>query len=159
MYPDDFEDSSLSWVAPTHTHTERSTDWYWAVGIGAVIGIGLSIWLSNILLALIIALTALCLFIIVSRHPRDSEIAITPAGILIDRELYPFESIHSFWVHEDHPVHPKLYLATRAILHPHIALIIEYPVEPEHVRAYLREYIPEAPGHTMATYVAEVMGF
>jgi hypothetical protein len=159
MYYDDLERGNLAWVAPTHTHTERTTDWYWALGLGTLIGIGLSIWLGNVLLALIIAVSALCLFLIVSRYPRHHEIVLMPEGIYVDGEYYPFESIHSFWVHEDHPVHPKLYLATRSILHPHIALIIEEPAEPDHVRDYLIQYVPESRGHTIATYVAEVMGF
>lgn len=159
MYPEEEVHGTMRWIAPTHTHTERSMDWYWGVGVLAVAGIALSIWFGNILLALIIAVAASCLWLLASRFPRDSEIHLSPAGIMIDRELYPFTSIHSFWINEDHPVHPKLYIATRAILHPHIAIIIEEPAEPAHVRAYLARYVDEADGHTIATYVAEVLGF
>jgi hypothetical protein len=150
---------SVHWIAPTHTHTERSVDWYWGIGVLALAGMGLSVWFGNLLLALIIAVCALCLAMVASRYPRDSEISLTPEGISIDREMYPYDKIHSFWIHEDHPVHPKLYVATRSILHPHIAIIIEEPVEPAHVRAYLLERVPEAEGHSMATYVSEVLGF
>jgi len=158
MYPEESRDS-LHWTAPTHTHTDRSIDWYWGVGAIALVGMGITIWLGNILLTLIIAVAAVCLAALASRYPRDSEISLTEQGISIDREIYPYESIHSFWIHDDHPVHPKLYVATRAILHPHIAIIIEEPVEPNHVRAYLLRHVPEADGHSMATYVSEVLGF
>lgn len=158
MHPQDERDI-IRWIAPTHTHTDRSVDWYWGVGVLALIGMGISVWLGNVLLALIIAVAALCLGVLASRYPRDNEIHLTPEGIAIDRQLIPYESVHSFWINEDHPVHPKLHITTRAVLHPHIAIIIEEPAEPADVRAYLMRYVNEEHGHTIATYVSEILGF
>ena len=150
---------SIRWVAPIHTHTERSVDWFWALGAVTIVGIGICIWLGNLLLALIIAVAALCVVLIASREPRDHEITLMRHGVIVERELYPYDSIHSFWIHEDHPVHPKLHISTKSWLHPHISLIIEEPAEPADVRTYLSDHLPEEEGHSLATYAAQVLGF
>ncbi|MGH7141487.1 MAG: hypothetical protein ACREGH_02540 [Minisyncoccia bacterium] len=146
------------WVAPSHTHTERRVDWYWAVGIVAVVGIGASIWFGDYIFALIIAAAAACLMLIASRYPREFDVLVTPRGITVDNETYAFGDLHSFWVHEAHPVHPKLYLATRGILHPHLAIIIDESINPGDVRDYLGQYVPEEPGHSLATFFTERLG-
>src|SRR5262245_46057829 len=120
----------IFWTAPTHTPRERSADWYWALGLIALGGIVVSIVLNNALVAIVIAIIAVCLGALAARAPRHCEIHLTEEGIVVDHDMHPYRSLRSFFVFEEHPAGARLLLTTHSIIHPHIALIIGEPAQP-----------------------------
>ena len=152
------EEHTIVWTAPTHAHFERSIDWYWALGILALCGSIASVLWGNVLFAAIIALAAVMLGTIAARGPRRCEVHINTKGILLDHEFYPYHSIHSFWIETHHIPSPKLFLSTTGVIHPHIAVLIEEPADPEEIRAYLREFVTEESNHSISTIFADFLG-
>ena len=117
---------TLTWQVLTHVHRERTTDWYWALGIIAAVGAGLSIFFGNILFAIIIVLAAGSLGVLVARGPREHSVRLDGRGVTIDGTLHSYRTIESFYVlHGEHVPEdrePRLYLTTEGILNRRMSL-------------------------------------
>ena len=150
----------LSWQAPTHEYTERSPDWYWALGLLALAASILSIFFGNILLAVIIGLGAVIAVMLALRPPRMCDISITEAGIHVDQALYPYRSLTTFWVDEESRDIPQLIVTTNSLLNPQLILPLEEHVAVEDVRTLLLEKIEEKEQHESAlSVIADLLGF
>lgn len=149
----------LSWQAPTHEFTERSPDWFWALGLLGVAGAITSILFSNYLLALIIGLGAVCMAILALRPPRMCKIDVSAAGIRVDHALYPMRVLKSFWVDEISRPIPQLIVATSSILNPVLVLPLEEHVSPERVRTEMIKLLPEEEQYESAlSHLATLFG-
>ena len=152
------QETPIEWSAPTHIHLERSTDWYWGLGICAVVGAVLALWFGNLLFAGIIIVAAGCLGVAAARLPREHEVRINQNGVVVDHDFFPYSSIRSFWIDTDIALEPKLFLATTGILHSHLVLILRPPAEPQAVHAYLSQFAEEEEQHSVGTVLAELLG-
>jgi hypothetical protein len=158
MEDEDLLPVTLQWVAPAHLKNNRTPDWYWALGIIAVFGTVASVVWGNILFASIIAISAISLIALAIREPRTLDVLIDPDGIHVDHDFYPYPSLHSFWVAE-HGHTPKLFLSTSGIIHPHVIIPLTEDKHIHQVRSYLEHYIPEESGHSLGSWIAEILGF
>lgn len=149
---------AIEWSAPSHLPHRRSNDWYWAVGLIAAVGTIASILWANYLFAAIIIVAAGSMLTLAARHPRDCEVHLTQKGVAIDRDFYPYRSLQSFWISTEHSTVPKLFLTTKAVLHPHIGIILPHPAEEDMLRSFLSRFLPEESGHSLGSWFAEVLG-
>jgi hypothetical protein len=137
-----YRDQVISWNIVTHIHRERSVDWYWSVGLITLVAAGVSIWLGNLLLALILVIGVGSLGALFLRGPREYAVRIDHRGITIDGTLHPYRTLASFWV-DRHSDYPRLYLTSHAIMSPHIMLPLEHGAQAEQVRSYLKRVLEE----------------
>jgi hypothetical protein len=135
-------EQAISWTVITHVHKEHSVDWYWSVGIIAVVAAGVSIWLGNLLFAIVILVGIGSLGALFMRGPREHSVRIDSRGVSVDGTLYPFRAIESFWV-ERNLDYPRLYLTTRGIVSPHMMLPLDNAAQAEQVRSYLKRVVEE----------------
>lgn len=151
---------SLSWEAHSHEHVERSTDWYWALGVLALSGIVIAILFNNPLFAVIIALGAFSLGILASRPPRLYRVELDPRGITVDDNLFLFRSLESFWIDiETRDDVPHLIVSSRGLLTPQLILPL-IDIDPQRVQAFLSQYLEEKEQYeSPLTRVAELFGF
>ncbi len=140
----------LSWTVLTHEHEDRTNDWYWALGLLAVVGIGVSIYFNDILFAFVLAIGIGSILFLTIRGPREHEVVLTPRGVDIDGTLYRYPAIRSFWVaieevEHDAEFEPRalLYLTTSGVLHPRFVLPLEDTDHAEAVRDYLLDHVEE----------------
>ncbi|MDB5224660.1 MAG: hypothetical protein JWO43_282 [Candidatus Adlerbacteria bacterium] len=152
------QESGISWKVVTHEHKDRSVDWYWTLGVLTVVGVGLSIYFDNYLLALILIVGAISLGFLTARGPREHMVRIDSRGIIVDGTLHPYASVTSFGITEEtHRQH--LVVHTTGILASRIVAPIE-GISPETVRMTLRrhniEEIAEEP--RFFDSVAEILG-
>lgn len=153
----DPQSSGISWVVQTHEHRERSADWFWTLGLLAVVGAGISIYFSNVLLAVILVVGAGSIGFLAIRGPREHTVRIDARGVSIDGTLYQYSSIHTFGIAEG-PHEPRLVLTTGSLLAPRIVLSLE-TTSPEVVRALLRRYLEEEEQQPIfSESVAELFG-
>lgn len=108
----------IGWDAPEHNHIEKSSDWYWALGIVALTGSVVSIVLGNVLFGLVILLGATVVFLVSQKPPRIIPFEIGNQGVRIDMRLYPFSSIESYGIDHDSPEGPLLILKSKHIFMP-----------------------------------------
>ena len=133
----------ISWQHHEHHHVEKSTDWFWTVGIIAVGGMFLSIFFSNYLFAIIIFLFTAISFMMVRKPPQLLTFEISRKGIRVGHILYPFSILESFWV-EDTEFDDKILFRSKKSMSPFIILPFDsMQTNPEMLRDYLLDYLDE----------------
>jgi hypothetical protein len=131
----------IEWDAPEHHYTEKNNDWYWAVGIITFTAAALAFIFGNVIFGILILVGVFALVVHASRRPGLMHVEINDRGVVIDRVLYPFLTLESFWIDaHEHP--PKILLKSTKTFMPYISVYIE-EVDREHVREILLNYIAE----------------
>jgi len=150
------EEQAVAWSVVTHEHRERSTDWYWTLGVLAVVGAGAAIFFGNILLALILLIGAGSIGFLAARGPREHMVRIDGKAITIDGTVYPYKSIHSFSIRE-HP-YPELILSIHSVLTPRMLLFLDN-TSVDTVRGKLSQHVEEAEYEPrLSDSLAEIFG-
>lgn len=134
----------FEWEAEGYVFEEKSADWYWALGVIAVAGAIASILFGNIILALLVLVASATLAIANAKRPRMHRFRITDEGVMIDENLYEYDSILSFSVLEyiDPKLPTVLSLKTKKPLAPHLLIpIADY--DPLEIYEFFEEHIEE----------------
>lgn len=158
------EDAGISWHVETHKDTERSTDWYWGLGLLAVAGAGLSLFFGNYLLPIILLLGAGSLGVLAARGPREHIVSLTPRGVSLDGTLYRWGNVESFWVegsdgHRPVGTEAHLIVATKGILHPQLIVPLVDSARAQNVRAYIKRFCREEEQEAhLGHHVAQMLG-
>ena len=148
----------ISWNSPEHFHKEKTSDWYWAVGIIALALTVVAIILGQIIPAIFIVVAIVALVLHASRPPRVVYYEINDRGIVAGNTLYPFLSLDSFWIPHDE-IPPKIILKSHKLFMPFIVILID-EVDPEEVRAVLLNYIAETEHkQSLLKHLLERVGF
>lgn len=147
------------WEAPEHRHIEKSGDWYWAFGILALVGIGLSIYFGNILFAIVLALGAVLMVFVSMREPDIITFGITPRGVRIGEQAYAYTHLESFCIDDTDPEDPQLLLRSKHVLRP--ILVVPIPVDAvDEIDQTLAQRLPEEHlEESIAHRLLEILGF
>lgn len=149
---------SFSWSTPEYIGKERTPDWFWGVGLGALLAAALSIYFNNYLFAVFIVIATASLFLFTVRTPEHITYVINENGLQINDLLYPFSSLQSFWVEERMRV-PKILFTSKKFFLPHIVVIID-EYNPDDIRKFLAERLPQVEQHEpLLQLIAERLGF
>lgn len=153
------QEQGLSWQVDTHEHKGHSADWYWTLGLLALAGAGLSVFLGNLLLAVILLMGSGCIGYLSARGPREHQVRIDQKGVVLDGTVYPYKNISSFWVEEAPEREPRLLVSTTGIMHPQLIIPLLSGARASAVRQYLRRFAKEEeqPPH-LGQHVAELFG-
>ncbi len=135
----------MTWHNHEYEHRVKSRDWFVAVGIITVSAFIIAILFNNYILSILILLAGLCMILFGNKEPDHVRFEINGAGILIDNVLYPFGTLHSFWVenNDHHELPSMLFIRSNKPLVPLIHIPLIWDVDPEIVRTHLLEHIPE----------------
>ncbi|MEN9647483.1 MAG: hypothetical protein RLY57_287 [Candidatus Parcubacteria bacterium] len=135
---------TISWQAHEYFHQEKSNDWYWGLGIVATTAAILAIILGNTLFALVIILFAFASGMQAHREPRLLNFELTNRGIVINHVLYPYSTLESFSIGEQHlnKPDPKVLIKSKKVMMSYIHLPVE-EIDIEDVRDYLLMYLRE----------------
>lgn len=134
----------FEWEAEGYVFEEKSADWYWALGVMSVAGAIASLLFGNIILALLILVAAGTLAISNAKRPRMHAFRITDEGVMIDENLYEYDSILSFSVLEyiDPKLPTVLSLKTKKPLAPHLLIPIA-GYDPIEIYEFFEDHIEE----------------
>lgn len=119
----------VTWDSLEHHHVERGRDWFWALGLLAVAGAAAAFIFGNALFGIVILLGAITMVVFALQEPRMIPFAILTRGIRIGNELYPYTTLESFYIDEDHTRGPQLYVKSKKLIMPLLIL----PLPPEYV--------------------------
>ncbi len=125
----------LEWQGFEYYHTEKGTDWDWALGIIAVSVAVTAILLQDSLFAVVVGLATFILRAAARRKPRFLSYEINTKGIVGGHILYPFETLESFWIIEESR-YPKIVLKSKKVILPFIHLPLGTG-NPDEIREYL----------------------
>lgn len=90
--------NSITWEGLEYPLRNRSSDWYWAIGIIAVALSATFVIFSNYLFAILIIIGSMTLVMFAKRTPRLIRFEINEKGIISDKLFYPYDSLESFWI-------------------------------------------------------------
>jgi hypothetical protein len=113
----------IEWDAHEYEHKERTPDWFWAMGIITFSLAVVAIILGNIIFGILILLAAFSLSLFINRPPENIHILVDERGITKDKIHYPYSTLESFWIDEDHP-HKKIIIRSKKLLMPLIIIPI-----------------------------------
>lgn len=135
------EVTPLSWEAHEYEYYEKTTDWYWSVGIIAVALAVVAVLMSNILFAVLVVVGAGTLILLARREPDVVEFELNSRGIVVGSTLYPYSTLDSFWV-EDRFINDRLLVKSSKAVMPLIIIPIR-DVHPAEVRNFLSVFLEE----------------
>ncbi len=148
---------SVYWEAPEHTHIEKTSDWYWVLGIIAIAGSVTSIILGNVLLGILIPLAAVVMVLVSARHPRIIPFEVSLRGVRVADTLFPYATLESYYLDEENHIDPQLILKSKKLLAPLQVIPIpeEYITEIERlVSSKLpEEHLEEPFAHRLLEYL------
>lgn len=147
---------AVTWEAPEHHHLEKSGDWYWALGIITIASTLAAIFFGNILFALVLALSGGVVALMSARRPRVIPFAVTVRGLRVNDQLYPFATLESYAIDEDHPRGPQLLVKSQRLFMPLIILPIPEAYVDD-VEDIVKERLPEE--HLEEPFFEKLMEF
>ena len=110
----------IRWQALEYERRERSSDWFWGLGLLMIVGSILSLIFGNFLLAIIILLGGGILLKQNKSEPMMIDFEAGPEGIKAGRTFYPYKNLDSFWITTEGT--PKLLLESKRSFLPLIDL-------------------------------------
>jgi len=137
----------LSWSALEYEEKERSSDWFWALGIIVVTSSIAAIIFGNYFFATLIILSGVLLGFFAIKKPDMVTYDLNDKGLVIRNRLYPYPNIKSFWVqigaNPDTNVKPLFFIHSERIFMPIITIPIHEDLAEEIHSIMLEQNIPE----------------
>lgn len=132
----------LEWTVPEFKYHHKDKNWFVITGAIAGILFLIAIFTKNILFGLLIGISYFLIITYSIKKPDEVKLAIIPKGIRINKALYDFENLKSFWIFYDPPKIRELSLRSKKLIMPYIKIPLgeQNPVE---VRRILIKYLPE----------------
>jgi hypothetical protein len=152
------EVQAISWTVGGEAPYQRTNDWYWGLGLFAVVGAGASVFFGNMLLAVILLVGATSIAVLTVRGPREHKVSVDGRGITVDGTRYPYTAVYSFWVEQDIDP-PHLFLSMHGVLAPHFSFPLTDREQSNQIRALLQRFVPEEEqGPRIGDRLAEIFG-
>jgi hypothetical protein len=129
----------MSWTTIEYLHQEKTTDWYWIVGIVTISLALISIILNNLIFAILIIISSFTLSLFASRPPKTIGIELNDEGVVVGETTHPYKELESFWV-ETRDAVPRILFKSKKILMPFIVIFIEEQ-NPEELEKFLKKYL------------------
>lgn len=149
---------TLDWQTLEYEHIERSSNWFWLIGLVSLLGIIISVVLLNFLFAVVLLIAGFTVMLYGARKPELVNVSINRRGVQIKNQIYPYANIAAFALRDDEEPF-KLILHIDRIFLPHVTVSLE-DVNPEMVREYLSEFLPEEPfAELFLEIISERLGF
>lgn len=151
---------AIHWSAYEHEHTERESDWFWALGIAAVSIALISVILDDIFFGIFIIIAAFTLALFARRPPELVTFAFWDKGLSINETFHRYEEITAFWIDEEHHSgYIHLLLETQKLMSPSIIIPITEDVDTNALHAFLIRRVQEKPmKEPLAHRIIEFLG-
>lgn len=131
----------ISWQTHEFHYREKSSDWYWIVGIVAVSVAIIAIILNNIIFAILILVSAFTLSLFATKKPNFVEITLDKDAVTIGNNRHPYSMFDSFWIETRDDV-PRIIFKPKKIYVPLLVIFTE-DVSLEKIREVLSNSLSE----------------
>lgn len=149
-----------SWEAFEYKDRALKTDWFWALGIIALAGSIASFIYGNFLFGVFIILASVAVVFFGTVKPKRIKYEITEGGIIYEKNFYPFETLHAFWLNELDETDKKLLVKSERTFVPILTLPYETNEQGDDIYDILSDLIPEEPlQEPIGHLIMERLGF
>lgn len=142
VFPTKKEDVVIEWKTPEFEKYEKSNNWFLAVIAIAAALILIFVFTGNFVAAITFVILAIVLFYFSQKNPPESYFALTKDGVIINKNLYPYKYLESFWIIYNPGETKTLYIKSKKMFVPLLALSIG-DQNPTRIREILLEYLDE----------------
>ncbi len=152
---------TIAWQMHEFHHTPKSADWYWALGIISLAAAIAAVFLGNILFAIIILLGAFTLGMHGNVPPKVHVYQLSRRGVAVEKNLYPFETLESFWIEEfDHKAH-QILVKSKKFFMPYVVMPLSPDMDLDEIRHFFLDHgLPEIEHHEpLMQQIFERLGF
>ena len=132
----------VEWSAPEYEHHEKTSDWYWAVGIIAIGFLAIAFILKNFLFGILVLVGGFAFALFGAKKPKLISFSVTSRGLKIEKRLFPFDSLDHFWIHYDPPHKKELYIISKKLFVPQISIPLGF-ADPNEIREHLLKFVEE----------------
>ncbi len=118
----------IAWEAPEHHHIDRTSDWFWAVGIIAVAASVVSILLDNVLFSIVILLGGATMILFGHKHPGMVYYEVSARGLRINDTFHPYDTLAEYGIDEEAPEGPILLVKSKHLFMQLIVIPLPYDI-------------------------------
>lgn len=134
--------NGLSWVTHEYVHRPKSSEWYWTVGIITAALVVTCIIFSNFLFALVLVISVFALTLFSVRRPNNVQVDLGDKGVRIDKTLYPYSTLDSFGIDDEHRDGAILFLKSKKTIIPLVSVHIQ-DHSPSEIREFMKTHLKE----------------
>ncbi|PIT91063.1 hypothetical protein COU17_02430 [Candidatus Kaiserbacteria bacterium CG10_big_fil_rev_8_21_14_0_10_49_17] len=134
---------TFRWQTYEYEYNDKSPDWYWALAIIAISSAVTAILFENVLFALLILIGAFTVALFAVRKPNVVNFEINNRGVVIDRTLYQYQTLDSFWILYEDDGDRVLLIKSKKTMVPLIVVPLSEDVDVESLHNYLLERLEE----------------
>ena len=133
---------SVTWEAPEHRYREKGGDWFFALLIITIALVIAAIFFGNFLFAILCGLGGATMALAASRKPEIVVFEVSVRGVRVGDQLYPFTTLRSWHIDEEHPWGPQLLVMSQKYFMP--LLVLPIPEEYiDDIEDIIAERLPE----------------
>ncbi len=92
---------TIKWLAPEYLHKEHSNDWFWTIGLIAIVGCVAAIWFGSYVFAIFIFISGISLIMFTVKEPRIFEFTLDHKGLRVGKEDFSWKDLKSFNIKEE----------------------------------------------------------
>lgn len=133
----------IVWDGNEHEHLEKTTDWYWGLGIVIVTGIVIAIISKNYLFAILLLMGGIMLGAYANDKNEPVHVEISDHGVKLNNNFYTYDTIISFWIYENHKGHNCLAIVTGRKIMPQRIITFPETISAIEIRGQLIKFIKE----------------
>lgn len=149
---------TIQWKGYEYSHREKTSDWFWAVGIIAFSASAAAVIFNNVIFAIFIILSAFTLSLYAARKPSLINIELNNKGVVVGKYLHPYQTLEKFClVNKKHGI--EIILKSKKTMFPYITVQADQ-ADPDSIREYLSQYlIEEEMFEPLTQTIIEYLGF
>lgn len=145
----------IAWQAPEFRHYEKSALWYITLSLLAVLLVAYFSLKQDYFAALTMAILGAMVAFFSRQKPEIMEIELTSKHIKFGDIALPYKNLKSFWLVYNQN-HKTLNLETTTYINNLVILELG-ETDPEEVRNFLLNYLPEHPERESETFAQKLM--
>jgi len=149
---------TILWEAFEYSFQKKSPDWFWALGIITISLSIVALLYNNVLFAIFIILGGGTLVLRVIKKPCPVIFKINENGVVINKDLYPYKTLESFWITHEDP-EPKILIKSKKMLLPYLIIPVG-DADQDEIQNYLGKHLLEEEHiEPFAHKIMEYLGF
>jgi hypothetical protein len=137
----------LQWSALEYEDKERSSDWFWALGVIVVTSSVAAIIFGNYFFAALLVLSGILLGFFAQKKPEIVTYELNSKGLKANTRLYPYENIKAFWVQinqeGEQKIKPILFIKSERAFMPILSIPIDDSIASDIHSTLTDKNIPE----------------
>lgn len=146
---------TISWQAPEFRHYQKDPAWYTTLIAITILIVGYFFIQKDYFGAITIAIIGAMLVYFSRQIPETVDIELDHKHVKFGNMLFPYKHLKSFWiVYSDN--HKTLNLESTTYINNLIILELQ-DQDPDEIRNFLLNYLPEHPEKTRETFAQKVM--